>query len=109
MDIPDSVHIPVSLQKLERKEGSADPSERQRQQFGTIYFPEGTTTNYACVYITERQRSSLGPTGIWLLQSRPLDQTEKSFENIKDSKHELKEGLEYVALYYTGPDIFLIQ
>ena len=31
------------------------------------------------------------------------------YTTIKDSKHTLQDGVRYVVLHYTGPDIFLIQ
>lgn len=55
--------------------------------------------------------------GLWLLQTASgevrdgqLEQADDgSFSNVRDSKHRLADSNRYVALHYTGPDIYLVQ
>lgn len=105
----------ITLQKLQKADAKQfdESSKRLRAHHGVVYLPEGTTANNACIHITERQKVATGSAGIWLLQSRPLDAQGNpmdgtDFQNIKDSKHLLSESNEYAALYYTGPDIYLM-
>jgi hypothetical protein len=114
------LHIPVTLQKLE-KSGPRDirPGEQHRVHVGTSYFQAGTTVNEVLIFISERQRKVTGGMGFWLLQRAAANPSignsagdvvdGDAFTTIKDSKHCLQDdGTRYVALHYTSPDIFLM-
>jgi len=109
------LHIPITLQKLERADPSSKDSstQRPRSHYGMVYFPQGTTANQASEYIASRQSKVTGATGIWLLLIKSEDGSESDadggFVRVRDSKHELKDGNQYIALFYNGPDIFLIK
>lgn len=119
MDTPDGTHIPVRLHNLSK--AVLPNEERSRHHFGTIYFPEGTSANDVCVTISKKHGAN---TGLWLLQTPKVKSTAGSkavnnneavltndmFDTIKDAKHRLVESSSghYVALHYTGPDIFLV-
>lgn len=113
-----ALQIPVRLQKLQKGKSSATNStERRRTHCGTVYFPEGTTANEVCEYISRKQQSATASFGLWLLQiatgdvkdGQPEQTDDGSYTNVKDSKYRLKDGPKYVALHYTGPDIYLVQ
>ena len=38
-----------------------------------------------------------------------IDLDDDCYSTVKDSKHKLSDSNSYVALHYTGPDIFLIK
>jgi len=82
-----------------------------------ICSPLGTTANQACEHISEKQRRKTGETGLWLLQTKSATATDGGsgdadtgggFVNIRDGKHKLIDGNQYTALYYTGPDMYLM-
>lgn len=118
------LQIPVRLQKLRKGKSAAaatnssanSSSERRRAHYGTVYFPEGTTANEVSEYIARRYQGTAS-MGLWLLQTATgevkdgqLEQADDgSFANVKDSRHQLTDGNRYVALHYTGPDIYLAQ
>ncbi len=106
----------MRLHKLEK--AALPTEERPRNHFGTLYFREGTTANEVCVEINKRHGAK--ESGIWLLQiqsrdPRPSESNnndgllrEGEYETVKDSKHKIADGKKYVALHYTGMDIFLV-
>ena len=82
-----------------------------RYHMGTIYFPEGTTANQVCRRVMDRQKTT---SGLWLMQTRVKNPhlhsgslEDGEYAPIRDSKHVLQDGTEYVILFYNGPPIFL--
>lgn len=113
----DSV-LKVRLQKLQKvKSSTLNTSERRRVHCGTVYFPEGTTANQVCEYISRKQQNTTSNFGLWLLQivkgeihDGMLEQAvEGNYTQVKDSKYQLTDEEKYVALHYTGPDVYLVQ
>lgn len=99
MERVSALQIPVQLELCEKKNGIS-----LRTHIGTVYFNEGTSASHVCEHVMRRQNTV---TGIWLLQIRQPG-AEGGHETVKDSKHRLEDGSEYVAMYYNGPDIFLM-
>ncbi|KAK2176290.1 hypothetical protein NP493_672g00013 [Ridgeia piscesae] len=94
-----ALQIPVRLELSEKKNGIS-----LRTHIGTMYFNEGTSPSQVCEHVMKRQNTV---TGIWLLQIQKPG-AEGGYETVTDKKHCLRDGSQYVAMYYNGPDIFLM-
>ena len=59
----------------------------------------------------KRQKTT---SGIWLIQMRVSDPEnyenveDKFYVNVKDSKHRLEEEKSYSAMFYNGPNMFIM-
>ena len=98
--------------RLEQLAEKCTASGRKRNIIGTVYFREGTAVNEVARYIMKRQQTT---SGIWLIQKRVKDPSKYNnvedgcYVNVRDSKHKLQDDEPYSAMFYNGPDMFIMQ
>ena len=98
--------------RLEQLAEDCPASDRRRTIIGTVYFREGTAANEVARYVMKRQQTT---SGIWLVQKRVEDPSKHTnvedgcYVNVRDSKYKLQDGEQYSAMFYNGPNVFIMQ